>query len=119
MTTKRITVILTKRKVAIVPPHCCMDQGCNEIKWELIDDSKKYNFADPPVTFDDSEAPMSHFSPHGGEATCTDDNRNETGSDQVYRYHVHLIGPHGGSITFPPRRGKVRSGDPYIHNKPK
>lgn len=115
-----IKVKLKGKKVKVRPLHYGMKHGSHPIAWEMDDDSDKFDFADPPLIFDDSKAPMSDVSHHGGNASCTDNNQNETDSDMVYRYHVHLINARGSSITYPPmRRAASRDGDPYIRNKPK
>jgi hypothetical protein len=113
-----IKVKLKNKKVTITPPHYSVKHGSHPIAWESDDDSEKFDFAEPPLTFDDPKAPMSNPSHLGGNATCTDNNQNGTDSDMVYRYHVYLIGPHG-PVTHPRMKSRIRDGDPYIHNKPK
>ncbi len=113
-----IHVKLKGKTITIKPMSYDMKHGSNQIKWKLDDDSEKCDFADPPITFDDPHAPMTHMSPNGMIATCTDDNQNDTGAPISYGYQVHLTSS-AGSITYPSNENPKSDGDPYIRNKPK
>lgn len=130
-----IKVKLSGSTVSVHPMSQPVTNGRNTLDWGPHEDSDTYTFADPAITFDDSDAPISGLSSTGNTATATDTNSNSGGQDQDYTYHVHLIDGQGNPITWPPTTAAARArtplntltasamgvmgiGDPTIKNKP-
>ena len=116
--TTTIIVKLEGKNVHIQPLTCDMEPGSHKIQWILEDESRRCDFAEPPITFIDKDAPFIRLSRDGKTATCTDANENNSGTLISYRYQVHLISS-TGSFTYPSRDDPKSSGDPYIRNRPK
>lgn len=106
-------------------------QGNQTLQWKAEDNSDEFDFDNPPITFDASDAPISGINASGDTASATDD--VSTSGD--YTYHLHLIDSQGNHITWPPtaaagaHANTLRSGlvsteaamtgtDPTIKNRP-
>ena len=76
-------------------------QGNQTLQWNAQDDSDQFDFDNPPITFDASDAPITGISGNGNAASATD-NVNTQGD---YTYHVHLIDSQGNHITYPSTSG--------------
>ena len=116
---KIITVKLNnKNEISIDPLSCDVEFGSHQIEWKMKDDSEEFDFADPPVTFDNTLAPMRNISPNGRTATCTDNNQNGGKQAISYSYNLHRIGPEGPGAP-PAKKDPALDGTPAIRNKPK
>jgi hypothetical protein len=125
-----ITIRLNGNNVSVTPLTPTINgQGNQTLQWKAQDNSDEFDFDDPPITFDASDAPISGISGSGDTASATD-NVSTSGD---YTYHVHLIDSQGNHITWPPahaseRASTLRSGlvsaqgtmttDPTIKNRP-
>jgi len=114
-----IKVKLKGSSVTIDPMVFSVKHGNHPIKWKMKDDSDQFDFDNPPVTFDNANAPMSTPTPHGSSADSNDSNQNSSANGVDYTYHVHLIDPSGGKITYPPLHDPCDTADPAIRNEPK
>lgn len=129
-----IKVKLNGSTVTVHPMVHAVDQGHRPVQWGPHENSDTFTFADPPVTFDDPDAPISGITASGDNASGTDD--NSASADTDYAYHVHLIDAAGNRITFPPAGSRMGAGrttqtpnamqaestqllsDPVIRNRP-
>jgi hypothetical protein len=129
-----IKVKLNGSTVTVHPMVHPVDKGNRPVQWGPHENSDTFTFDDPPITFDDPEAPISGITASGDSASGTDDNRASADTD--YGYHVHLIDAAGNRITFPPTGSRMRAApttqtantmqaesrllqsDPVIRNRP-
>lgn len=129
-----IKVKLNGSTVTVHPMKQPMDKGNRPVAWGPHDDSDAFTFDQPPITFDDPEAPISDITASGDSASGTD--YNDTSVDIEYSYHLHLIDASGNRITFPPEGSRMGPGrttqsantmqagstslqsDPVIRNRP-
>jgi hypothetical protein len=130
-----ITIRLNGSNVSVTPLAATLNgQGNQTLQWKAQDNSDEFDFDNPPITFDASDAPISGISGSGDTASATDN----VSSSGDYTYHVHLIDSQGNHITWPPtaaaganaseRASTLRSGlvssqgvmttDPTIKNRP-
>ena len=129
-----IKVKLKGSTVTVHPMVHPVDKGNRPVQWGPHENSDTFTFDDPPITFDDPDAPISGLTASGDSASGTDDNSVSTDTD--YAYHLHLIDADGNRITFPPTGNRMRpgqttqtgntmqtesmklQGDPVIKNRP-
>ena len=114
-----ITIKLKGTTVTIHPMSHPVSYGGGQIDWNPKDDSDKYNFDDPPIVFDNENAPITVNTPNGANASAADNNQNNSGQDVGYTYHVCLIDASGNHITYPPMSSPTGDPNPTITNKPK
>lgn len=114
-----IKITLTDENVSIDPPNFVANHGTSTLKWKAKDESQRFDFDDPPITFDDPHAPMGPPSVEDGTASCMDVNNNTGKTNAPYSYHVHLITRKGKHITYPPKHDPAKDGHPTISNKPR
>lgn len=128
-----IKVKLSGSTVTVHPMVHPVDKGNRSVQWGPHENSDTFTFDDPPITFDDPNAPISGITASGDNASGTDTNATTTDID--YGYHVHLIDASGNHITFPSSGDTTRgsaaqkrdamqaesmmvAGDPVIRNRP-
>jgi hypothetical protein len=129
-----IKVKLKGSTVTVHPMVHPVDKGNRPVQWGPHENSDSFTFDDPPITFDDPEAPISGITASGDSASGTD--ANNASADTDYGYQVHLIDADGNRITFPSTGGRTRPGqatqtgdtmqaesmllqsDPVIRNRP-
>lgn len=126
-----IKVKLNGSTVTVHPMVHPVNKGNRPVEWGPHENSDTFTFADPPITFDDPEAPFTGITASGDSASGTDD--NSATADTDYGYHVHLIDAHGNHITYPASGSTTRStqvasarqvedssllSDPVIRNRP-
>jgi hypothetical protein len=128
-----IKVKLSGNTVTVHPMVHPVDKGNRPVQWGPHENSDTFTFDDPPITFDDPNAPISGITASGDNASGTDANTTTTDTD--YGYHVHLIDAAGNHITFPSTGDATRgnaarkrdamqaesrmvAGDPVIRNRP-
>lgn len=94
-----ITIRLNGNNVSVTPLAPTLNgQGNQTLQWKAQDNSDEFDFDDPPITFDSSDAPITGINASGDTANATDN--VSTGGD--YTYHLHLIDSQGNHITWPP-----------------
>lgn len=123
-----IKVKLKGSTVTVHPMVHPMNRGNRPVQWSPHENSDTFTFDDPPITFDDPDAPISGITASGDSASGTDD--NSASADTDYGYHLHLIDATGNRITFPPTGSRTNpeqttqtenmmlKGDPVIRNRP-
>ena len=128
----QINIRLNGNTVSVSPLTPTINgQGNQTLQWKAEDNSDEFDFDNPPITFDASDAPITGINANGDTASATD-NVNTAGD---YTYHVHLIDSQGNHITWPPdgststhgksmrsslvsTQGVMTGTDPTIKNRP-
>jgi hypothetical protein len=127
----QINIRLNGNTVSVSPLAPTINgQGNQTLQWKAEDNSDEFDFDNPPITFDATDAPISGINAEGDSASATD-NVSTSGD---YTYHVHLIDSQGNHITWPPSgsqtqarsmrgslvstQGVMTGTDPTIKNRP-